>query len=207
MKKISIKIQKIIYLTGLSIIILIMLAVIIHSRNKRQSDLIITKNSEQKTATKLESISAPWVNFTFEQKEAKLKTLTPTEYKVTQESATEIPFKNAYTENTEAGIYVDIVSGEPLFLSNDKFDSGTGWPSFVKPITGNAVTLRQDDGLITARTEVRSKIANSHLGHVFNDGPIERGGLRYCLNSAALRFVTIIDMGKEGYGMYIGMIE
>ncbi|HEU4677790.1 MAG TPA: peptide-methionine (R)-S-oxide reductase MsrB [Candidatus Paceibacterota bacterium] len=126
--------------------------------------------------------------------------LTPLQYEVAEEGATEPPFKNAYDENHEKGVYVDVVSGEPLFLSTDKYESGTGWPSFVKPITPDAVTLHEDDTLFTARTEVRSAHANSHLGHVFDDGPMDRGGKRYCMNSAALRFIAYDDLDREGYG-------
>ena len=129
--------------------------------------------------------------------------LTPIQYTVTQEDGTEKPFANEYDANRAEGIYVDILSGEPLYSSRDKFDSGTGWPSFVKPITPGSVTLHEDRGLIFARTEIRSKYADSHLGHVFDDGPAERGGLRYCMNSAALRFVPKDQMEKQGYGDYL----
>ncbi len=132
---------------------------------------------------------------------AELKTkLTALQYKVTQEEGTEPPFQNEYDKNDAAGIYVDIVSGEPLFSSRDKYDSGTGWPSFVKPIAPQAVVERVDKKLFSTRTEVRSAIADSHLGHVFPDGLAARGGLRYCMNSAALRFVPKDKMEAEGYG-------
>lgn len=153
------------------------------------------------------SIGSAWNNFTQEQKAAKLKTLTPLQFNVTQKAGTEQPFQNEYQANHDKGIYVDIVSGEPLFLSSDKYDSGTGWPSFVKPINNAFITLHVDNGIFSTRTEVRSKIADSHLGHVFDDGPSDQGGKRYCLNSAALRFVPIADMEKEGYGEFIQLIK
>jgi peptide methionine sulfoxide reductase msrA/msrB len=130
------------------------------------------------------------------------KRLTPLQYKVTQENGTEPPFDNEYWNNKKEGIYVDIVSGEPLFSSNDKFDSGTGWPSFTKPLVPGNIVEKKDRTFFMVRTEVRSRLADSHLGHVFPDGPPPTG-LRYCLNSAALRFVPKEDMEKEGYGAYL----
>lgn len=140
-------------------------------------------------------------------KEESLKKLSMLQYTVTQKEGTERAFSNDYHDNKEAGIYVDIVSGEPLFLSSDKYDSGTGWPSFVKPIDMSMVTLHEDRGLFSTRTEVRSTIADSHLGHVFPDGPEDRGGMRYCMNGASLRFVPLSEMEKEGYGEYISQIK
>lgn len=133
--------------------------------------------------------------------------LTPIQYKVTQEEGTESPFSNEYDKNYSAGIYVDIVSGEPLYSSKDKFDSGTGWPSFVKPISPGAVIEKVDKGFFTTRTEIRSVIADSHIGHVFDDGPQDRGGKRYCMNSAAMRFIPKAEMDKLGYGDYLSMVE
>jgi peptide methionine sulfoxide reductase msrA/msrB len=132
--------------------------------------------------------------------------LSEMSYYVTQQDGTERPFDNEYDKEYRAGIYVDIVSGEPLYSSRDKFDSGTGWPSFVRPISDAAVNVKTDWKLLYPRSEVRSVFANSHLGHVFDDGPEERGGKRYCMNSAALRFVQLSEMEKEGYGDYISAV-
>lgn len=126
--------------------------------------------------------------------------LTPEQYHVTQEAGTEPPFRNAYWNEHRAGVYLDVVSGEPLFTSLDKFDSGCGWPSFTKPLAAEEVIERSDRSHGMVRTEVRSRTADSHLGHVFDDGPRDRGGLRYCINSAALRFVPVDDLEKEGLG-------
>lgn len=135
------------------------------------------------------------------------KHLTQLQYQVTQKEATEPSFKNEYNDNKQEGIYVDIVSGEPLFSSKDKYDSGTGWPSFSRPIEASAVTERVDRTLWMKRTEVRSRYANSHLGHVFDDGPKDSTGLRYCMNSAALRFIPKDQLEKEGYGEYLKLFD
>jgi peptide-methionine (R)-S-oxide reductase len=133
--------------------------------------------------------------------------LTPEQFRVTQKSGTERPGTGEYLDNEEPGIYVDIVSGEPLFASSDKFESGCGWPSFTKPIVPANVNELRDATLGMVRTEVRSAHGDSHLGHVFPDGPADRGGLRYCINSASLRFIHRDDMEHEGYGAYIDQVE
>ena len=128
--------------------------------------------------------------------------LSPEQYDVTQRNGTERPFKNAYWDNNQPGLYVDVVSGEPLFTSMDKFDSGCGWPSFTKPLESENVLEKRDTSHGMIRTEVRSRAGDSHLGHEFPDGPHEAGGLRYCINSASLRFIPIDQLETEGYGSY-----
>jgi peptide methionine sulfoxide reductase msrA/msrB len=171
---------------------------------------LTTKNMDQNTNTVSSStkkVLHPWQSFT-KPSDAQLHSmLTPEQYNVTQKQGTEHPFTNAYAENKEKGLYVDIVSGEPLFLSVDKYDSGTGWPSFVKPVDASAVILKEDRKLFSTRTEVRSTIADSHLGHVFTDGPQDRGGMRYCMNSASMKFIPLSEMEKEGYGEYIAQLK
>lgn len=133
--------------------------------------------------------------------------LTPIQYKVTQENGTELPYTNAFCDHDEEGIYVDIVSGKPLFSSQDKFDSGCGWPAFSQPIYGAGVYEKEDISHGMHRVEVRSSYGDSHLGHVFPDGPVEKGGMRYCINSAALRFIPKEKMKEEGYGAYLSLFE
>ncbi len=128
--------------------------------------------------------------------------LSPEQYAVTQRNATERPFQNVFWDNKEPGLYVDIVSGEPLFTSMDKFDSGCGWPSFTKPVEADNVVENRDTSHGMIRTEVRSRAGDSHLGHVFPDGPRDAGGLRYCINSASLRFIPLDQLESEGYGSY-----
>jgi peptide-methionine (R)-S-oxide reductase len=143
----------------------------------------------------------------YQKNPAVISRLSPEQYRVTQQSGTEPPGTGEYLDNREPGIYVDIVSGEPLFASSDKFESGCGWPSFTKPIEPTNVRESRDTTQGMVRTEVRSRFGDSHLGHVFPDGPADRGGLRYCINSASLRFVHRDDMEAEGYGAYLDQVE
>lgn len=143
----------------------------------------------------------------YKKTEAAIAKLSPEEYRVTQQGATERPGTGALLYNKEAGIYVDIVSGEPLFASSDKYESGCGWPSFTKPIEPANVNELRDTSHGMIRTEVRSTHGDSHLGHVFPDGPSDRGGLRYCINSASLRFVPRDEMESQGYGEYLNQVE
>lgn len=135
------------------------------------------------------------------------KKLTPEQYSVTCEADTEPAFKNAYWNNHKPGLYVNVISGRPLFSSLDKFDSGTGWPSFTKPLAKEAVAVKTDSSLGMDRTEVRAKDNEAHLGHVFEDGPADKGGLRYCINSASLKFIPVEKLKEEGYGEYLPMFE
>ena len=144
---------------------------------------------------------------TYEKTDAAINALSPEEFRVTQQNGTERPFTGALNDNKEPGIYVDIVSGEPLFASSDKFDSGCGWPSFTKPIEAENVEEIRDNTHGMIRTEVRSHSGDSHLGHVFTDGPADRGGLRYCINSASLKFIHRDGMEAEGYGAYLAQVE
>ncbi|MDX1889487.1 peptide-methionine (R)-S-oxide reductase MsrB [Mycolicibacterium sp. 050158] len=139
---------------------------------------------------------------TYDKNPAAVNALSPEQYQVTQKNGTERPFTGEYWDNHEPGIYVDVVSGEPLFASTDKFESGSGWPSFTKPIDAENVVEKRDFSHLMLRTEVRSTHGDSHLGHVFDDGPREAGGLRYCINSASLRFIHADDLEAEGYGDY-----
>ena len=140
-------------------------------------------------------------------KRDRLSTLTPMQYQVTQLNATEPPVRNEFWNNTEEGLYVDVVSGQPLFSSRDQYDAGCGWPSFTRPLNPEEIVEKTDLSHGMRRVEVRSQTADSHLGHVFSDGPEETGGLRYCINSASLRFIPKADLDKEGYGAYRRLFE
>jgi len=168
---------------------------------------IASSTATQVNATTTSVMADPWKHFAKPSEDELKQKLTPLQYTVTQKEGTEPPFKNEYADNHADGIYVDIVSGEPLYSSKDKYDSGTGWPSFVKPISPDDITTRADNGIFSSRTEVRSKIADSHLGHVFTDGPADRGGMRYCMNSAAMRFIPKENLKAEGYGEYSSLFE
>src|SRR5258708_28732384 len=159
-----------------------------------QSNSMTTRSSPNQASTKSSS-------------EELKKKLTPEQYHVTQQCGTEPPFRNEYWDNHHAGIYVDVVSGEPLFTSLDKFDSGSGWPSFTKPIDNKNVAGKSDRTLGMERTEIRGSKSDSHLGHAFDDGPSDKGGQRYCINSAALRFIPVEKLKEEGYGQYLPLFE
>lgn len=175
-----------------------------HSNKKIELNCIIDEKEGRTMTTK----NQLWKNKDYKNptKEQLKETLTPLQYRVTQEDGTERPFCNEYWDNTQEGIYVDIISGEPLFSSTHKYHSGTGWPSFYKPISKENITLKEDKKLFTTRIEVRSKLAGTHLGHVFDDGPPPTE-LRYCLNSAALKFIPKNKMEEDGYSDYLYLFK
>ena len=143
----------------------------------------------------------------YERRPEVIDSLTPEQYHITQENGTERPWTGEYNDNKRVGIYVDIVSGEPLFASSDKYESGCGWPSFTKPLISDHIVEKSDTSLGMSRVEVRSRHGDSHLGHVFPDGPRDRGGLRYCINSASLRFIPVEEMEAEGYADWLDKVE
>lgn len=172
--------------------------------NLKEADKFI---AEEGLGTKdLSSLIRP-ENYPVPSDEQLRKQLTPIQYKVTQENDTERPYTNEYADTFDKGIYVDVVTGEPLFSSQDKFESGCGWPSFTKPIIPEVVTEKTDTSFNMTRTEVRSRAGNTHLGHVFNDGPAKSGGLRYCINSASIRFIPYKDMEAKGYGFLMQIFD
>lgn len=162
-----------------------------------------SRADSKESAVQKEAPKKPWEDFKKPSREVLRKRISRLEYSVTQTNYTEPAFANKFWDHHEAGLYVDVVSGEPLFASFDKFDSGTGWPSFTKPISEEFITFALDDSENDVRTEVRSKYGDSHLGHVFNDGPRDRGGNRFCINSASLRFIAVAQLEARGYGDYL----
>ena len=163
--------------------------------------------SPSPSASPMNSTASDTTDKSTPSKEELKKRLTPIQYRVTCEEGTEPAFRNAYWDNHRAGIYVDVISGKALFSSTDKFDSGTGWPSFTKPLAKENVVEHTDRTFGMERTEVKAKDSNAHLGHVFDDGPEDKGGLRYCMNSASLRFIPVDKLKEEGYGEYLPLFE
>jgi methionine-R-sulfoxide reductase len=177
--------------------------------NLFQINLVNADNSlESYDMSNVKILETPfWCSMTEEERASAIKNLTAEQKRVALEDGTERPFDNIYWDHKAEGIYVDIITGEPLFSSIDKFDSGTGWPSFDKPIKGSEIRELEDNSFGTTRTEVRSNFGNNHLGHLFNDGPAHTTGLRYCINSASLKFVSKDNLEKEGYGDFLVLFE
>jgi peptide-methionine (R)-S-oxide reductase len=177
--------------------------------NLFQINLVNADNSlESYDMSNVKILETPfWCSMTEEERASAIKNLTAEQKRVALEDGTERPFDNIYWDHKAEGIYVDIITGEPLFSSIDKFDSGTGWPSFDKPIKGSEIRELEDNSFGTTRTEVRSKFGNNHLGHLFNDGPAQTTGLRYCINSASLNFVSKDNLEKEGSGDFLVLFE
>ena len=167
----------------------------------------VVSSDDKDIAYKIDASAKSWLTFEKPSDDVLRSVLTDIEYEITQNDGTETPFTNEYDDNKEAGIYVDILSGEPLYSSKDKYDSGTGWPSFTKPIVPDALITKPDNTLFTKRTETRSRYADNHIGHVFSDGPADRGGMRWCMNSAAMNFIAKDDMAARGYGDYLQYVE
>ena len=168
---------------------------------------ITDAEGSKSSASKEKVEQSAWMKFKKPSDRELRKKLSAIQFEVTQKNGTEVAFRNPLWNNHDEGLYVEVISGEPLFASTDKFDSGTGWPSFVKPVDPRHILAKEDRSELPVRTEVRSRIGDSHLGHVFNDGPVERGGLRYCINSASLRFIPKRKLAAEGYGEFLELFE
>jgi len=186
-----------------TIIVVVVLVLVSVAVYWRYSKMLAPSNPGVALTANEEKLAGEWIDYEKPDDQALLETLTALQYKVTQKEGTERPFQNEYYDNHAEGIYVDVVSGEPLFSSTEKFDSGTGWPSFLKPIEYGFVTEHDDYKLIYRRTEIRSRFADSHLGHILLDGPVSNDKVRYCMNSAALRFVPKEELDSQGLGDYI----